>query len=188
MTVFGKNQNGMILVIDRFSALRALAEKVGFIIQYCWSHILSDSKDLAKSFGTEGKYVHKKLKEIYALANGLNHKGTPEQVDQLKAEIFQLTLKHYKHPTIRRFVNNLYFRDVENLFRFVTDPDVDSTNNISERELRALVIIRKISFGSRSTSGAHTMAMLLSVIQTLKLNNCNLLKGMKYIACNTSTY
>ncbi|MFH0875238.1 MAG: IS66 family transposase [archaeon] len=188
MTVFGKTQKGMTLVIDRFSALRALAEAAGFLIQYCWSHILSDSRDLAKHFGAEGKYVHKKLKNIYQMAKSLNHKGTPEHVEQLKAEIFQLTQRHYKHHTVRKFVNNLYYRDGENLFRFVTDKDIDSTNNISERELRALVIIRKISFGSRSTSGAHTMAMLLSVIQTLRLNNCNLLDGLKQIACNTSGY
>ncbi|MFH0875792.1 MAG: transposase [archaeon] len=109
-------------------------------------------------------------------------------LDLLKKEIFQLTQRHYRHKTIYRFVNNLYKRDVDCLFRFVTDSEIDSTNNISERELRALVIIRKISFGSRSTSGAHTMAMLLSVIQTLRLNNCNLLGGLKKIACNTSGY
>ena len=62
--------------------------------------------------------------------------------------MFELTLRNYKHHRMRRFVNNLYYRNIENLFRFVTNHDIDSTNNISERELRALVIIRKISNGS----------------------------------------
>ena len=188
LTVFGRKQKDNVLVIDRFSALRALAEKAGFLLQLCWSHILCDSKNLAKNFGAEGKYVHKKLKEIYALAKELNHKGTPEQVEQLKAEILQLTLRHYKHSTIRRFVNNLYYRDVENLFRFVTDPDVDPTNNISERELRALVIIRKISNGSRSPRGANATAMLLSVVQTLRLQKKNVLEGLLDILNNPSGY
>ncbi len=135
LTVFGTKQKGNTLVIDRHSALRMLAKKAGFFLQFCWSHILTDSKELAKSFDTEGKYVHKKLKQIFALAKGLKHKSTPEQTEQLEAEVFQLTLRHYKHPTIRRFVNNLYYRDVNSLFRFVTDPDVSSTNNLSEREL-----------------------------------------------------
>lgn len=188
ITVFGTKQKGNILVIDRFSALRKLAKKCGFVLQLCWSHILDDSKKLEQNFGSEGIYIHKKLKEIFELATGLEHKGTPWQVEQLKALIFMLTQRHYKHITLRRFVDNLYYRDVENLFIFVTDPDVDPTNNISERELRALVIIRKISNGSRSTRGANATAMLLSVIQTLRFNKKNILQGLQNIINNPSGY
>lgn len=183
---FGKSQKGNVLVVDRHSAYRALAEKLGFLLQLCWSHILQDSKELARNFGKEGKYVHKKLKEIYAMAWSLNHKGTVEQVEQMKAEIFLLTQKHYEHSTIRKFVNNLYYRDGDNLFRFVTDAEIDPTNNISERELRALVIIRKISNGSRSTRGANATAMLLSVIQTLRFKKINVLDGLKKVLNNPS--
>lgn len=188
LAVFSKNQKDNTLVIDRYSALRTLAEKAGFFLQFCWSHILDDSKKLAKSFGAEGEYVHRKLKEIYALAKGLEDKGTIEHVEQLKGEIFQLTLRHYKHLTVWKFVRNLYYRDVESLFRFVTDPDVDPTNNISERELRELVLIRNISHGSRSQRGANATAMLLSVIQTLRLNKQNVVEGLRNILNNPSMY
>jgi hypothetical protein len=181
LTVFGVMQKGNTLVIDRHSALRALAKKAKFDLQYCWSHILNDSKNLAKLYGSEGKHVHKHLKRTYAMAKSLNHKGKPEQVDQLKGEILMLTLRHYTHTTIRRFVNNLYYRDAENLFRFVTDPAIDATNNISERELRHIVLTRKISFGSKSPRGAHATAMLLSITQTLRLQNKNVLKGLHEI-------
>jgi len=188
LTVFGRKQKNNVLVIDRFSALRALAEKAGFLLQFCWSHILDDSKSLAKNFGAEGKYIHRTLKEIYALATIFEGKGLPEHVEALKGEIFLLTQRHYKHSTVRKFVNNLYYRDVENLFRFVTDPKIDSTNNISERELRALVIIRKISNGSRSPRGANATAMLLSVIQTLRFNKKNVLEGLQDILKSPSGY
>jgi transposase len=179
--VFLKKQIGKVLCVDRHCAFRLLAKKVGFLLQLCWSHILQDSKQLAEEFGCEGKYVHGKLKEIYDLAKGLNHEGSPEMVDQLKAEVFQLTLKHYKHNIIRRFVNNLWYRDGDDLFRFVTDSEIDPTNNISERELRALVIIRKISNGSRSPRGANATAMLLSVIQSLRFKGENVLQGLRLI-------
>lgn len=186
--VFLKKQAGNILVVDRHCAYRLLAKKAGFLLQLCWSHILQDTKQLAENFGAEGKYVHKKLKEIYALAKGLNHKGNQEMIEQLKAEVFQLTLRNYKHITIRKFVDNLYYRDGNDLFRFVTDVEIDSTNNISERELRALVIIRKISNGSRSTRGANATAMLLSVIQTLRFKGENVFKGLQAIIKNASGY
>lgn len=185
---FLKKQVGNVLVVDRLSAMRLFARKAGFLSQLCWSHILQNTKQLAENFGAEGKYLHKRLKEIYALAKGLNHKGTQEMAEQLKAEIFQLTLRHYGHSTIRKFVNNLYYRDGDDLFRFVTDPEIDSTNNISERELRALVIIRKISNGSRSRRGANATAMLLSIIQTLRFKGGNVLQELQAILKNPSGY
>ncbi|MFH1638363.1 MAG: IS66 family transposase [Candidatus Woesearchaeota archaeon] len=188
LTVLGRNQHGNVLVVDRHSALLKLAEKAGFILQYCWSHILTDSKSLARDFGAEGTYVHKKLKELYALAKGLKHKARPEQVEQLKSEILQLTTRHYNHSTIRKFVNRLYYKDVENLFRFTTDPDVSSTNNISERELREMVLIRHISKGSRSPRGANTTAILMSIIQTLRIRKENTLQGLFNILNNPSGY
>jgi len=188
LAMFGKTQKDKILVVDRFSTFRTLAEKTGFLLQLCWSHILEDAKGLAKNFGSEGKYIKTKLKEIYALATGLNHNGTTEQVEALKGEIFLLTQRQYKHNTIRRFINNLWKRDIENLFRFVTDPEIDPTNNISERELRHLVIIRKISNGSRSPRGANVTAILTSIIQTIKFNKQNILKGLQTILKNPSGY
>jgi len=188
LAVFGKKQKNKILVIDRHSALRSLAEKAGFLTQYCWSHILEDSKELAQNFGKEGKYVHKKLKAIYTLAKSLDHKGTLGMVEQFKGEVYMLTQRHYKSLTVWKFVNNLFYRDVESLFRFVTDPEVEPTNNISERELREMVIIRKISNGSRSKKGANATAALLSIIQTLRLNNKNILRGLQEILAQTSRY
>src|SRR3989338_7028869 len=186
--IFLKKQIGNILVVDRHSAFRLLAKKAGFFLQLCWSHILQNSKQMAEEFGTEGKYLHRKLKEIFALAKGLKHKGTQEMVEQLKAEVFQLTVRHYQHSIPRKFVDNLYHRDGADLFRFVTDQEIDPTNNISERELRALVIIRKISNGSRSTRGANATAMLLSIIQTLRFRGENVLQGLQVILKNPSGY
>ena len=185
---FLNKQQGNVLVVDRLSAMRLFAKKAGFLLQLCWSHILQDTKQLAEEFGAEGRYIHKKLKETYALAKGLNHNGNREIVEQLQAEVFQLTLRHYKHSTTRKFVNNLYYRDGNDLFRFVTDAEIDPTNNISERELRALVIIRKISNGSRSRRGANATAMLLSIIQTLRLKKENVLQGLQAILKNPSGY
>ena len=179
LQVLGSIGKDITLVVDRHSAYRTLARKAGYLLQLCWSHILEDSRELKYAFGAEGKYVHEKLKLIFTLAKALNHQGTQEQVDQLKGEILQLTYRHYKHTTIRRFVSNLAHRDLEGLFRFVTDPEIDPTNNISERELRHLVMIRRISHGSRSTRGATVTAQLTSIIQTLRLRKENVLEGLQ---------
>jgi transposase len=181
LQVLGKAVKGMVLVVDRHSAFRTLAHKAGYLLQLCWSHILEDSKELKETFGAEGKYVHTNLKRIFALAKGLNHRATSEQLEQLQGEILQLTYGHYKHSIVRRFVRNLAYRDLDNLFRFTTDVSIDPTNNISERELRHLVMIRRISHGSRSRRGANVTAHLTSIIQTLKLRKENIVEGLQNI-------
>jgi len=186
LAVLGKSKNERILVVDRHSAFRTLAEKAGFLLQLCWSHILQDSKELARDFGKEGKYVHKRLKEIFERAK--ESAGIPEMIGQLQGDIFQLTNRHYKHLTVWRFVNNLWKRDINNLFRFVADSKIDPTNNISERQLRELVVIRKISNCSRSNKGAEITATLLSAIQTLRMNKQNVLRGLSTILKNPSGY
>jgi transposase len=178
LALFGRNQKGNILVVDRHSAYRTLARKAGFILQYCWSHILEDSKSLAKHFGPDGRFVHRKLKAIYGIAKSVRHTGNEQIIEQLKIMVLELSKRHYEHITVRRFVNRLCNRDLDSLFLFVTDLDVDPTNNISERELRALVIIRKISNGSRSRRGANASVMLLSIIQTLRMQKKNVLEGL----------
>jgi hypothetical protein len=55
------------------------------------------------------------------------------------------------------------------LFTFVRDPHVDSTNNAAERSLRPLVIARKISGGTRSPTGSTTHMILHSLCATARL-------------------
>ena len=183
---FGKQQQGNTLVVDRHSVFRSLAEKAGFILQLCWSHILDDARGLERDFGREGKYVLRKLKLIFADAVSLHHQGTEGQVQKLKERVEKLLARHYQHKTVWKFVKNLVKRDLENIFIFVTNPNVDPTNNISERELRELVLIRKISNGSRSEQGAATTATLLSIIKTLRLQNKNIFEGLQEILKSTS--
>ncbi|MCE5300818.1 MAG: transposase [Spirochaetia bacterium] len=46
-------------------------------------------------------------------------------------------------------------------------------NNPAERELRPLVIARKLSFGSQSDAGAGTREILMTVLRTLKKQSDN---------------
>ncbi len=45
----------------------------------------------------------------------------------------------------------------------VDDRRVPPTNNLAERVSRPLVVLRKITFGSRSEEGGHRMAKLITI-------------------------
>lgn len=51
---------------------------------------------------------------------------------------------------------------------FIDDPRVPPTNNLAERTLRPLVVLRKITFGHRTETGAKRMAKLMTVQETAK--------------------
>ena len=55
------------------------------------------------------------------------------------------------------------------LFTFLIYPEVEPTNNIAERHLRPSVIARKLSFGNKTKAGADRHALMMSLIQTEKL-------------------
>lgn len=51
---------------------------------------------------------------------------------------------------------------------FLDDPRVPPTNNLAERALRPLVVLRKVIFGHRSRAGADRMAKIMTVGETAR--------------------
>lgn len=72
-----------------------------------------------------------------------------------------------QHPAIQK-IQNLFREKSDRLYHWAEDRAVPADNNRAERELRPLVIARKISFGSQSEAGAHTREVLMSVLHTLR--------------------
>ncbi len=84
-------------------------------------------------------------------------------------------------PTHNKTLQKLDYPNADNSFRFITNQEVASTDNINERELRAFVIIRKTSNRSGSPRVANATAILLSIVQTLRFNKKNILHGLQEI-------
>ena len=47
------------------------------------------------------------------------------------------------------------------------------TNNAAERQLRQYVIARRISYGTRTPVGSHSVALLASIIDTCRLRGAS---------------
>lgn len=171
------NQEGKIIVNDRFEAYNKLAEKTSCLQQICWAHLLRNSKDLA-GYYEEAKYIHKRLKQIYRKAKEVSKEKLLHWIDLI-------AIRRYSHSQVRKFVKSVCIKHKEDLFRFVDNPNVEPTNNLAERGLRHAVIIRKISNGSRSEKGAEITGRLLSVMQTMKLQNTDIMSGMSNLLHNT---
>jgi transposase-like protein len=165
------NQKEMFITTDRFSAYNQLVEDTGCLQQVCWTHLLRNSKDLAKHYPEAG-YIHKRMKFIYKKAKGGIEK------EKLLEWIDLISSRRYHGTEVPKFIRSVCIKHREDLFRFVDNPEVEPTNNLAERGLRHAVIMRKISGGSRSNKGAETTAKLLSVMQTIKMQEGNIIDNM----------
>lgn len=173
-------QKDKVITCDGFSAYNKLKSLTECLIQLCWFHILKNSRKHKQNYPEEATVIHDRLKEIYVLAKNYNHKATDEQVESLKQEIKWLAYPVYKHHEVKGFLSTLLER-IDDLFRFTQDGKIAGDNNIAERGLRKAVIIRKISNGSRSDKGAGILEVLLSVVETARLQKQNPLLFMHEI-------
>ena len=80
--------------------------------------------------------------------------------DSERAARLQKRLRHYHHQWLT----------------FLDHPGVSPTNNLAEQALRAVVILRKLTFGSRTRAGAKRLGTMMTVIETAKRQGKGVLK------------
>ena len=150
--------------------------------QRCLAHLLREIKEIVEKdelapdsvdgrFCVELKIVFKQTINVW----NEYREGTKSLQDLVKekaqavARLVELLLSPIKHKDTRRLRKRI-IRHNQELFTFLDNPVVEPTNNRAERQLRPLVIMRKVTFGNRSALGALNQAVLMSIIQTGVLN------------------
>jgi len=72
-----------------------------------------------------------------------------EQAHKLKSKIQEVMQRQAQHAGIQN-IQNIFRENPHRLYHWAQDRAIPADNNFAERELRPLVIARKISFGSQS--------------------------------------
>lgn len=168
--VFGARRLPGVLVVDRYAAYNYAPCK----IQYCYAHLLRDLQDLEKDFPDqpEARSFVAALAPLLSSAMGLrglnlSRREFGKQAAILAGRIRALVRSPARHPAIQSY-QELFRQKTDRLYHWAKDPAVPAENNFVERELRPLVVARKISFGSQSRRGAATREVLMSVLHTLR--------------------
>lgn len=165
-----------ILISDDFSAYGPVEARAK---QKCTVHFLRDIREAleepldedSKKFLIEIKILIKKA--VFARKEYLDGKKSKEELIELKEEIFValirvcfVELKNAGAENLRKRI----LRHGEELFTFLDYPEIEPDNNRAERQLRPNVILRKITFGHRSSQGLRNHSVIMSLIETAKLN------------------
>ena len=168
--IFGDKPLPGVLVVDRYNGYNKMPSK----IQYCYAHLLRTVKDLEKDFPENAEI--KSFVEALApqLANAISlrtlditDKQFKRQAAKIKDAIIEIANRQAKHPAIWK-IQDIFREKADRLYHWADDRNIPADNNLAERELRPLVIARKISFGSQSIAGAAMRETLMTVLHTLK--------------------
>jgi transposase len=150
--------------------------------QRCWVHLLRDLHALKETYPEMPEVLAwaESVRELYdAGKTWLQEHPAPTdaacqaQYDDLFARACALSEPYARveHPC--RVLAKRILRHQDELFQYVRHPGVPSDNNPAERALRPLVIMRKISGGSRSAEGSETRLTLFSLVSTWTARGLN---------------
>jgi transposase len=180
--VLGPRRLRGVLVVDRYHAYN----RSPCALQYCYAHLLRDVEDLEKEFPGQPEIQRFVAALAPLLARAMHLRGlnlTPAQfraqATQTRAQIEAVTQAPAQHPAIQK-IQNLFREKAQRLYHWAADRAVPADNNRAERELRPLVIARKVSFGSQSETGAHTREVLMSVLHTLRKHTDDLTAALQH--------
>ena len=107
------------------------------------------------------------LRDRY-LEQKISLRGLWTATGRLEAKLDRLLARNYKEPANHRLAKHLR-HERPYLFTFLYCPGlVDATNNLAERVMRLLVVLRKNWGGNRTENGARAQAVLTSILCTAR--------------------
>lgn len=184
--ILGKEYEG-VLISDFLSAYNKVTTKAK---QRCLIHLLRDLKKVIVYWQDDEEALRycRQLKGL--LENSIqlykDYQGKVWDSDYCeKREFITQQLLDFQFPNpskkiLQRFVKRLT-RHKKELFTFLYEKNIDYHNNHAEQQIRPDVIFRKITFGNCSDKGAQTHAVVMSILQTAKLNNLDPIETLTQI-------
>jgi transposase len=168
------------LVSDFYGAYNEYAGKH----QRCWIHLLRDLHELKEKHAGEAAVVEwaKEVRQLYDEAKEWL-KTTTRAPTQAEREVRYVDLVGRSHQLGLRYARTKehpcwalakrLLRHEDELFQFVLVVGLSADNNLAERSVRPLVVVRKISGGSRSAEGTKTRMALASLFETWRARGLN---------------
>jgi len=170
-----------VLVHDDYGAYQKLAA----YHQSCWAHLLRESRRLAedKKSSKEMQRLNSKLKKIFVHLSKIIQSPFDEPKRKLKYQryeaVFQKIIQaNYKKEDTKKIQTRIANQE-NNLITALLYENVELTNNRAERELRPLVITRKISYGSKSPRGAKAHMVNMSIFRSFLLQGKDIIPSLR---------
>jgi transposase len=176
------HEGGGKLVSDFYSVY----DQIGGTQQKCLAHLLRELRDTiarrpelsSHAFFRRCKRLIQDMLRLKGRRRQLGAKAYAHRVQLLEDRLLELSKSAWDDADAQRLTNRLA-KYRQKLTPFLHHAELDGTNNAAERALRPAVVMRKITGGSRSESGARAWAILASVMRTAEQQGREVLDAVK---------
>jgi transposase len=178
---FRGSPEGSILIRDDYPVYKNLNMKQ----QSCWAHLLRKSYEEVQrpSVSNEMKLLHEKIKHIYSiLTETIKMPFSKTHRKQIYKQVYKDILAIIKTCYSCEYARQIQTRianQKQNLLTALLYKNVPLTNNLAERSIRPMVVIRKISGGSKQPQGAKVLQINMSILQTIRMKKLPLISTLK---------
>jgi len=152
-------------------------------LQWCWAHLKRDIHALIDRGNHQvkrlGRDLMKPVQDLFrqwvrCRDGAISRSQLKQALSAVRDKVNALLLRG-NGTAVDGMCRELYsHRDW--LWTFLETDGVEPTNNAAERSLRHAVVWRKLSFGTQSENGSQFVETLLSVIETCRQQNKNVLR------------
>ncbi len=178
-----------VLGHDYFSAYRAFMKKAPVTVQFCLAHLIREVRFLTESTNyAVAQYGQRLLDQIKVLFRLIHRRN------QLQPETFHRRLERAREQCLKTgrrtkaggaaaLMAKRFRTHGREYFTFITCPQIEPTNNISERALRFCVIDRRITQGTRGRKGQQWCQRFWTIRQTCQqqgISVCRFLQQAVY--------
>ena len=166
----GHKYNG-ILSCDGWTSYPKCVNK----IQRCWAHLLREAKWLAEKHEGQARLLYNLLCKMF---NRIK-KITISTIPRIKTRTYNWCIKIMRqmintckaYAELRKFAGKIE-NGFEHWFTCILHPEIEPTNNRAERELREIVVQRKIS-SLWNEKGIRIKETIMSCLATWRLRGLN---------------
>lgn len=156
--------------------------------QKCLTHLLRELRDTVKkrpslathAFFRQCKRLAQEALRLKSRRKRFSARAYARQVKSIETRLGNLGTRSWDDPDADRLAARIR-KYASRLTTFLHNPKVDGTNNAAERALRPAVVMRKITGGSRSESGAQAWAILASIMRTAEQQGLGVMETVRML-------
>jgi len=165
---------------DYYSAYQKYMKDCSVLIQYCMAHLIREIRFLAEHsdillsrWGKKLLSWIKKLFETLHKRDDYTERGFNRRMETIKQAFLKQVRRPPDHKLARKLKKRFKGKKADNYFVFLTDPNVEPTNNSTEQAIRYLVIDRLVTQGTRGQKGMRWCERAWTVVATCKKQGRN---------------
>lgn len=163
-----------IIITDGYTVY----DGVGRAQQRCWAHLLREAEFLTTKHGT-AKPVFAALTELYhdtkaLLKRRIHRVSVHASLTRRMRDLIDIC---DAHKELRKFGTTLR-NGIHAWFTAILHKGMPLTNNLAERQLREIVVQRKIIGTLRTDQGCHTLETIMSLLATWQQTGKNTLQQL----------